>query len=629
MCGIVGGHWRARPKALSQRVSGALRALQHRGPDDQGREIHDDASGVTVLAQTRLAILDLSPGGHQPFISADGRHVLTYNGEIYNFKELRAELAALGHGFSTESDTEVLMQAWREWGADCLLRLTGMFAFAIHDRKVGTLTLARDGFGIKPLFYQATEGSLRFASDIRALLALDDGTVRPNVQRAYAYLVHNDYDSDADTFIAGVRHLKPGHVLTYDLDKASIIDDRPWWRVTLQDRSNLSFADAAEQVRALFLEAVRLHLRSDVPVGAALSGGIDSSAIVCAMRVIEPDLPIHTFSYVEPGSALSEEPWIDMLNAHVKATPHKVRAGAADLVQDIDALVAAQGEPFGSTSIYAQYLVFREARRKGITVTLEGQGADELLAGYDGYPGLRLLSLFETRRYGDMHAFASAWSRWPNRSFAGAWMHFGREILPDSLNATARKFLGRDFRPDWLDCRFLDDAGVEFQERRAPRHVEHAGRRVRERLAYSLQQRGLPHLLRHGDRNAMAHSVEGRVPFLTPAMAELLLSLPERYLISDSGETKSVFRAAMRGLVPDAILDRKDKIGFATPERDWVLNIAPQIRDWLDDARDIPFIRHDRLVQAFDAVATGRAPFSWQVWRWVNYVRWHRSIVRA
>jgi asparagine synthase (glutamine-hydrolysing) len=389
--------------------------------------------------------------------------------------------------------------------------------------------------------------------------------------------------------------------------------------------SRLSFKDAAEALREAFLDSVRLHLRSDVPLGAALSGGIDSSAIVCAMRHVEPDMPIHTFSYIAQGSSLSEEEWVDRVGVHTGAFAHKVVATPEDLVRDIDTIVRAQGEPFGSTSIYAQYRVYQLAREQGVTVTLDGQGADELLAGYEGYPGDRMLSLLETPGEGLLAAgaFARQWGEWPGRSQCRAWMHMGRAVLPDGPYAHARRLMGRGASPEWLNADVLIDAGVTMSEPRPVRAPDARGRRVVEQLAQSLQSDGLPHLLRHGDRNSMRFSVESRVPFLTIPMAELALSLPEDYLISGSGETKSVFRAAMRGIVPDAILDRRDKIGFATPEREWFIKLASQSREWLQDADQVPFLHREPLLKAFDAIVAGHTPFSWQAWRWINYIRWY------
>jgi len=623
MCGIAGGFWKADAPSVESRLKAALYLMRHRGPDDNGYETTRSAVGTVAVGQNRLSIIDLTERGHQPMISEDGSLVIVYNGEVYNYRELREELRLLGHRFRSDSDTEVLLAAWAQWGKSCLPRLEGMFAFVVHDRRAETLTCVRDAFGIKPFFYARDNATFVFASELPALIELRGTAALPDLQRAYDYLVNGEYDGQEQSFVAGVRHLLPGRLLEIDLRANKVSEPEQWWSAPVAKAVDLSFKDAVEAVRERFLHNISLHLRSDVPLGAALSGGIDSSAVVCAIRHVEPKASIHTFSYIAEGDRLSEEKWVDLINEVTGAVPHKVRANAQDLARDLDAVVSAQGEPFGSTSIYAQYRVFQLAKENGITVTLDGQGADELLAGYIGYPGQRLLSLLEGGHYASMHRFAKGWASWPDRSYKQAWMYLGRAIFPDAVYSKARKALGRDAQPDWLKVDILRDAGVVLRENRMTLAPANKGRRVIEQLAYALQQRGLPHLLRHGDRNAMAVSIESRVPFLTIPMAELLLSLPENYLISDSGETKHVFRAAMRGIVPDAILDRRDKIGFATPEKDWFISIAPMIRTWLKGAENVPFIDSSAMLAAFDRVIAGTAPFSWQVWRWVNYVRWY------
>ena len=624
MCGIIGGFWRREPGDIESRLAAALGCLKHRGPNDQGYEIFRGSAGTVALGQTRLSVIDLSSGGHQPMLSDDGTLAIVFNGEIYNYSELREELRAAGRVFRSESDTEVLLTAWAEWGQACLPRLEGMFAFVVHDRRAGRLTCVRDAFGIKPFFYEQGDGGMIFASEQPALLSLRSTRARPDLQRGYDYLVHGQYDNKEHTFIEGVRQLLPGMLLEVEIASKRPAEPVTWWRPSISEASSLSFDDAADAVRERFLHNIRLHLRSDVPLGSALSGGIDSSAVVCAIRHIEPDMPIHTFSYIAESSDVSEESWVDLVNEKTGAIPHKVRANAMDLVQDLDALIVAQGEPFGSTSIYAQYRVFQLARENGVTVTLDGQGADELLAGYIGYPGQRMLSLLESGRYWALHGFARRWGVWPGRSYKLAWRHFRPFLVPGSFHNHVRKAIGRDFQPLWLKTGMLRDEGVVFRSSIQP-PLTRAGRRRRvvEQLAYNLQVHGLPALLRHGDRNSMAHSIESRVPFLTIPMADLLLSLPEDHLISDVGETKSVFRRAMRGIVPDAILDRRDKIGFATPERDWLVSIAPVMRGWLKDAT-VPLLDRTALLEAFDGIIAGRAPFSWQLWRWVNYVRWYQ-----
>lgn len=624
MCGIVGAYWKTRPASADQLLSDALDRLRLRGPNDRGAEIEAFGAGALAFGHARLSVIDLSSNGHQPMRTPDGRYAIIFNGEIYNYRELRLELEAAGFRFVSQSDTEVLLAAWQRWGEHCLTRLEGMFAFAVHDRQANTLTCCRDGFGIKPLFYVAEDGAFLFGSTQAALVALRGKPPQANWQRCYDYLVHSDYDSNDQSFVADVHHLPPAHLMEIDLANCRIVRMTKWWTPAINERHDLSFASAVEAVRETFLDTVRLQLRSDVPVGAALSGGVDSSAVVCAMRHVDPGMTIDTFSYIASDTPLNEEHWADMVNAHVGARSHKVEANEQDLLRDLDDMLTAQEEPFGSTSIYAQYRVFQLARERGITVTLDGQGADELLAGYSGYPGFRLLSMIERGELLSAHRFAGAWSRWPARSYKLAAMELGRVVTPNALYAAARKRLGRDFRPDWLDIDAFAERGVQFTEQRPQRSADARGRRVSEQLSKSLQQRGLPALLRHADRNSMRFSVESRVPFLTNRFADLLLGLPEEYLISAGGETKTVFRAAMRGIVPDAILDRRDKIGFATPEEQWLTAIAPQLRVMLErDAAQVPFLRTKQLLAAFDAVIAGRQRFTWQLWRWFNFARWY------
>lgn len=625
MCGVLGGLFRSG--IVDQKIELALSLMHNRGPDDYGYERFDiSQTAELVLGHTRLSIIDLSSAGHQPMTSGDGRFSIVFNGEIYNYKELRQELEGLACKFSTESDTEVLLNAWRFWGRACLTRLIGMFAFAIYDVRLNTLTCVRDAFGIKPFFFAEDDGQFVFASDINALLGLREQPPKLCLQRSYDYLVHGVYDNNELSFIDGIEHLMPGCLMTFDLSKERIVENVKWWTPSIKERTDLTFAQAAEKVREQFLENVRLQLRSDVPLGAALSGGIDSSAVVCAMRHLEPKADIHTFSYVAKDSPVSEEKWIDFVNGHIHAKGYKVMANGEDLLRDLDDLIRTQGEPFGSTSIYAQYRVFQLAKQRGITVTLDGQGADELLAGYMGYPFQRMQSLFERRDLKTMLTFLNEWPKWPGRSKTEAYKYLSFGISPSSLRPFLKNVFVKAPKPSWLNIDYLKRNEVVLEPKLQGQVPTNRGRRVIETLASTLQVRGLPHLLRQGDRNSMRFSVESRVPFLTHPTADLLLSLPEDYLISNRGETKSVFRAAMRGIVPDQILDRQDKVGFETPEKVWLTAMAPTLRQWLRSAREIEFINTDELVEEFDLVMAGRKPFTWQVWRWVNFIRWHRNI---
>lgn len=620
MCGILGCV--VAEEKCEDLVNSALGMIEHRGPDHSSFSFEQLDENCIYLGHTRLSIIDLSEQAVQPFESSCRRYSLIFNGEIYNYKELKSELQELGYAFRTESDTEVLLTALMHWGVEVLPRLIGMFSFVFFDRVEEKLTLARDAFGIKPFFYALNGNDLYFASELRPLLHLRQESPKPNFQRAYDYLVHGDYDSSEDSFIEGVRHLPPAHYFTFDIKAGVASRPTRWWQPDLTKTSSLSFDQAVEKLRRLFLDSVKLHLRSDVPLGVALSGGIDSSAVVSAVRYLQPDMPLNTFSYIASDESISEERWVDILNEDMRANGHKVIANEREMQADLDHMLLKQGEPFGSTSIYAQYRVFKLAKDSGVTVTLDGQGADELLAGYSGYPGYRLLSLIESEGWLAAHRYAKRWARSPGRSYLLAWQYLGRIKLPDRLYALVRKKMGRDFQPPWLNTEYLGQNCVRFTEARAPMSDQNRGQRVKEALVNSLMQRGLPSLLRHGDRNSMAFSIESRVPFLTIPLAEFLLSLPEHYLISEDGVTKHVFREAMRGIVPDSHLDRKDKIGFATPESTWLHSMADVIKGWIDQAPDIAFMNKGALLQEFDEVMEGKRPFDGRVWRWVNYLRW-------
>lgn len=625
MCGIVGGFWIGSSKAdVSIKMRNALYHLNHRGPNHNGVESFSISNGELQLGHTRLSIIDLSEAGHQPMFSKDKRFSIVFNGEIYNYRELRNELKQYGYMFTTDSDTEVLLAAWQHWNEDCLSKLIGMFGFVIFDNKQNQLTCVRDAFGIKPFFYTREKNNFFFASEIRALHQLKEEKPRPNIQRSYDYLIYNHYDSGSDTFFENTYHLPPSHLLKLDLN-TGVLEKKKWWTPKITQRKNISFNIVVDEVRNQFLESIKLHLRSDVAIAGALSGGIDSSAIVCAMKYVEPQLPVHTFSYIANNSNLSEEHWVDIVNKHTNAISHKVVVGSRDLINDIDKMIYIQGEPFGSTSIYAQYKVFESVSNSGITVTLEGQGADELLAGYNGYPGYRLYSLIEEGRYIEAYDFLNKWSEWPKRNKKMAIKLFFSALTRENqlIQTFLKKMNGRSNIPNWLNKEYLLDLGVNLKHPSIPYQVVEKHRRVMMELANSLNVKGLPHLLRHGDRNSMAFSIESRVPFLTVPMADLLLSLPEEYLISSEGQTKHVFRAAMRGIVPNEILFRKDKIGFETPELQWFLESRKELTSWLSNDIDIEFLNTTNIVEEFNNILDGRKPFSWQVWRWLNYYKWY------
>jgi len=651
MCGIAGLISAPPIRPARTLISRVLDCLAHRGPDDQGwlrfsrdrvrvgsapAEIDEQAGsvaaadGAVYLLHRRLAILDLTETGHQPMSTADGRYHIVFNGEIYNYLELRRELEAMGYRFRSTSDTEVLLNGFAAWGREVLARLVGMFAFAVLDTRQRRLFLARDFFGIKPLYYAtvpARAGSVRFAfaSEIKALLELPGIGRHIDADRLYLYLRFGLTSHGSQTLFADVQQLPPGHYLDLSLDDPRMAEPVCYWRPEVDQPADLSFESAADRLRELFVESVQLHLRSDVPVGSALSGGIDSSSIVMAMRAVQgSDLELHTFGYVADDPAINEERWIRRVGRVAEATVHTVRPTPEELVADLDALIDCQDEPFSSTSLYAQRRVFELAHGAGIKVMLDGQGADELLAGYRPLLAARLASLLRQGKWGQAATFACRASRLPDSGGLRSLFRAVGLLLPAGLKDKARSLVGEELVPDWLNGRWFADRGVQPRSLRCGQHRSRSSDVLREQLYQILTETSLPMLLRYEDRNSMAFSIESRVPFLTPALVNFVFSLPEAYLMGSDGLGKAVFRRAMRGLVPDDVLDRRDKIGFATPEQQWLGTLQPWVEQVLrsDAARQIPALNRQAMERQWQAVLNGRARFDSHVWRWVNLIRW-------
>jgi asparagine synthase (glutamine-hydrolysing) len=633
MCGLAGIIASESNGWAASSGQAMLDRLYHRGPDDHGWLAYSPGEGPllgqgvvaqrpaeVLLLHRRLSILDLSEAGRQPMASADRRYWIVYNGEIYNYLELREELARLGAEFRTGTDTEVLLAALIRWGTAALPRLIGMFAFALLDTVGRTLMLARDFFGIKPLYYCTTSSGFGFASEIKALLEIRGLKRRINPQVLYTYLRYGVTDHQAETFLEDIQQLLPAHFLVLPLDAPSSAQPQPYWRLDLKDPTDLPFDQAARRLREMFLDSVRLHLRSDVPVGTALSGGIDSSAIVTAVRKVGQAVDFHSFSFLADDPVLDEERWVDTVASVADTTVHKVRITPGELAADFDRLIAAQDEPFQSTSVYAQYRVFQLAREAGVKVLLDGQGADEMIAGYVMYLASRLSSLFYGGRFLKAARFFWQVGKLPGVSARQMLLFAGGSLLPEWLKRPARWFVSEELFPRWMKREWFLKRGVTPQAPCEPQ----AARSLRTLLLESFRETSLPRLLRYEDRNSMAFSIESRVPFLTPQLVEFVFSLPDSYLISDNATSKHVFRAAMRGIVPDAILDRRDKIGFVAPDKAWLA--APSL--WVErifkseTLRAIPALVPDTIQEQCQRVFAGQRPFDWCVWRWLNLIRW-------
>ncbi|MGY0217558.1 asparagine synthase (glutamine-hydrolyzing) [Endozoicomonadaceae bacterium StTr2] len=621
MCGIIGGVIKSTER-LASRIENSLHNLKHRGPDDRGYKVYNSKSSTIVFGHTRLAIIDLSESGHQPMESPCGRYSIVFNGEIYNYQELKKELCLHNIQFSSNSDTEVLLNAWVVWGESCIHKLNGMFSFVILDNKDNKIYCVRDPFGIKPFFYIFQNSEFYFASEQRQLIQFSEINPTADTQRCFDYLVHNDYDSRENTFIKEVKSLPPAHRLTLDLNNITSPKIQQWWKPEIKEDKNITFDEAAYKLRTMFLNNIKLHLRSDVPVGIALSGGIDSSAIACAVKYLNPEIKLNTFSFISSEEEISEELWIDEINKKIEANPHKIYAEKETNFDELFSLIRCQGEPFSTTSIYAQYRVFKRVKESGIKVTLEGQGADELLGGYSGFPAHRILSLIENKKYAEAMKFYYEWLQWPGRESKSPLLQLGKASLPKQLYHSEGIIARKLFIPSWIDQDYVTSSKMSFHKPRIELDSSNKKRRLSEELYNSIRYRSLPALLRHSDRNSMNFSVESRVPFLTKDLAEFCFSLPEQFHVSKQGETKSVFRDAMKGIVPEKILDRKDKMGFAANKKITFYSSVNDIEFWIEHLKTLDFIDSKKISQIVRDNSLSNLGQD-VIWRWVNFSYWH------
>ncbi len=574
MCGIFARFSRAAESTTN--LAEISQRLAHRGPDAEGAVtwFGDEKPQVVedfgkpcaghVLLHRRLAIIDLDHHADQPFVSADGRHWLIFNGEIYNYRELRSEIEAEGVTFRTSSDTEVLLAAWRLWGPDCLSRLEGMFAFVIFDRRQNKAVAARDPFGIKPLFFKVSHSEILLSSELSPI-TFHDSPDKLEAKSAAQAIRWGMNDGHGASLIPGVRRLSPGTYCMIDLNgQASMADPVRYCDLQTVQQEDWDYGEATQKLRETFLGSVDRHLRSDASLGFALSGGIDSSAIVCAAHELGRE-GIKTFSYVPQDERISERKWIDIVARHVGAETHFIQPQRSDVAAKLAEVIRSQGEPFASLSIYAQYELYAEVARQDVKVLLSGQGADELLAGYISYYQAaafqdiakgRLKTGISRLHSLDAH-FGVGWKS------SLLWML--RLSLPQKLrNQMARVNFAS--RAPWADTHAMAENGMRNWAELRPRSAANSS--VSGMLRDSIEN-SLVALLRYDDRNSMAHSVESRVPFLTLDMARLCLSFPDSFLIDDAGVTKRIFRDAMRGIVPEEILQRQDKLGFTPDNSNW------------------------------------------------------------
>jgi asparagine synthase (glutamine-hydrolysing) len=517
----------------------------------------------------RLAIFDLADSSHQPMVSADGRHVIVFNGAIYNFIELRAELSALGHEFRTTGDTEVLLAAYQEWGADCLPRLNGMFAFVVYDRRTRRIFAARDRFGIKPLFWYHDKRALALTSEIKAFRDSGYAESKPNWPVVADFLLEQQLDTTEETFFEGINRVPAGS--WFESDARAVPTFRRYWTMDSAMGTERNGSDPVEEFAHLFDDAVRIRMRSDVPVGVLLSGGLDSTSIITSMadqlRVKGSSgggTRLDALCYMDAG--YDETPLVNATIERTGATLCRLEPDEDRLWELIDRHVWHQDEPVHSFTSVVTYQLMQMARERGLKVLLNGQGADEVLAGYASYfidYWSELVRHGQLRRaHAEIEAFAAG-QGYPSgalhRSVAARVAKQVQRLVPGHSLFSASRRRARIEANRWVSA--------DIKNAWKPKLERHP-LTLRDSLRDSVERSPLPLYLRVEDRNSMAHAVEVRLPFLDHRLVAFAFGLDGWWKLRGA-YTKVVLREAMRGRIPEPIRQRATKYGFPTSVNEW------------------------------------------------------------
>jgi asparagine synthase (glutamine-hydrolysing) len=625
MCGLVAV---LSPAPLDATLLERMRdRLAHRGPDGAGLWICRSGNVSIGLGHRRLSIIDPSNGGAQPMFAADGKVAIVFNGEIFNYIELREELKSQGAVFRSSSDTEVLIQAYLVWGEDCLRRINGQFAFVIWDGRSNQAFVARDRYGEKPLYYAPIAGGgLAIGSEMKALFAHPGVSADIDDARLAAFTQGMADYASRDTLFSGVRQLEPSHAMLIAAD-GNIRRHWRYWMPDFGDVRAIKPKDAVAEFRARLEQGVRLRLRSDVRVGACLSGGLDSSSLVGLMSrqgLAEEGQLLHTISArFSDDPTLSEGDHIDAVLAHNSATGIGIEPDAAKLATESRALHWHQEAPFLSASAYLEWCVHRTARSSGVTVMIDGQGADEVLGGYQFYFGVKQNDWLNTGRWIEL-ARQTFLHRRHLRSEAAKYDDVGRRYDPNAAGSVYR--LLRSGTVDLIRRALGERSRLAPRPKQRPGTPDPAnGRFFRHYLASGLLYDTLPNQLVMSDRNAMAFGVEARFPFLDYELVDWCTHLPDEVLIQD-GWQKWILRRAMEGVIPSTVQWRGDKVGFAAPQDRW---LRGPLLEW---AHDLLFSGPITTVECYDRGELetvwqqhqAGADLSWRLWRWISASEWLR-----
>lgn len=597
--------------------------LVHRGPDDSGILVENPVA----LGFRRLSILDLEQTGHQPMTSADGLCTIVFNGEIYNYVELREDLRKKGYRFRSTGDTEVLLNAYREWGEACLSKLNGMWAFIIYDRRRNLIFGSRDRFGIKPLFVHRNKQHILFASEIKAIRASGLYASETDWETVADFLVRRKLDETERTFFAGIEQVPPG--TSFELGIDGTLKEHTYWSLNTLTPSEID--DPIATYSELFEDAVRLRKRSDVPLGVFLSGGVDSTSIICSLARIRENRPmeeqekLRALAFMDPR--FDERRFIDDTIRQTGAELLPVEYSSANIWTDLPKVLWHHDQPVHSTTALIGYRLSQAAAEHGITVILNGQGADETAAGYPSYFLSYWLTVLATsgpgKLIGELKKYSRLWGGSPRKNFF-AVMRYAVSGQPYRLPGYGRLRSYLDWRSDrrhpWFTPSLLDSL-------RPPDPRISALTNLNAELRSSVERSPLPLYLRIEDRNSMAHSIEIRVPFLDYRLVSLLFSLPGEQKMQGP-YNKHIVRESMRGRIPDSVRTRHEKMGFPSPAGIWMSELQDNIRDMLNgqQLRELGIFDTHFIRQQFDLHCKGRLDIGGEIFNILQFMLWHDAV---
>ncbi len=634
MCGIAGIY---NPKGVDvKEVVSLSQTLKHRGPDDEGFFLSnflsdnicrgkDTISALQhlkplseintqqnlALIHRRLSIIDVSKLGHQPFIANDENYVLIFNGEIYNYKEIRQELEQKGYTFISNTDTEVILNAYIEWGKSCVNRFIGMWAFVIYDKQKNSLTLSRDRFGIKPLYFYQQDNYFAFASEIKALLKLKEVDKSISNENLGSYLAFGTTANPYQNLFKNIKDIEPGCNYFYDLNTSKLTKESYF---TLADKLQKNTADIKTntlKLEELFNNSIALHLRSDVVIGSCLSGGLDSSAIVCAVSNQLGNNDLQTITAAYQNKTVDESAYAKLVaNQFKNVKDIYTYPDAKTMLTDMDKMIYAQDLPIGSTSIFAQWEVMKCAHQHQIKVLLDGQGADEILGGYYNFAGIYLIELLKKFKFNRFFKEYSKLKQNFTPQIRNAILRAAYYYLPTNLQQQLRA-------KERLSYNFIADNKRQELNLNIPKR---GGKTFDEHVNLSVKF-GMYELLRYEDRNAMAFSIESRVPFLDHRLVAFIRNLPTNQKINN-GFTKYVLRKMLNNKLADKVVWRKDKKGFVTPQQDWKDELMKTLITELKES-DMPSLMDRNYVLKLCDKDLSNASHLSEFWRAYSVIKWY------